>query len=300
MVNKEQAFINGFVKRASEYGYSEAEAVNILKLANTRSNPPAQDPMVIPTVPGTSSHIPAYTPKYNPSAKVDPISPEINEQLTSIPLSGMTPKNRWEQGLHDIMAKKPVFNTRGDVGAYPSGLAPTTVGMANDHIDTLQRATDALRYPMLYPQINSPGYNKPAAAPTILGRVKSFFSPTQNTSNNSIAGYDPGTEQGYVPPAKPLRQQKNPGGFAYDPVGVRNNHISEISQHLNKYDPSWGSSFRIPVQRHDNARNSEDLYKKFLGEELDRNKEHFNKSWGEHVNEQNGAMSGVQIKPTNY
>lgn len=300
MTNQEQAFINGFVKRASEYGYSEAEAVSILKHANTRSSPPKQDPMIIPPTPGAPSHIPPYKPKYHEPVQSDPISPEINEQLTGVSPSSMTPKNKWEQGLHDLLAKKPVFNTSSDVSGPGSGLAPTPVGMADDHIDTLQRATDALRYPMLYPQINSPGYNRPDAAPTILGRVKSFFSPPQNTSNNSIAGYDPSTEQGYVAPAKPLQQPKNPGGFQYDPVGIRNNHISEISQHLSKYDPSWGSSFRIPVQRHDNARHSEDVVTKFRGEALDRHKEEFNKSWGAHVNEQNGSKDGVQIKPTNY
>jgi hypothetical protein len=299
-MTSEQAYINGFVKRAAAHGFSEAEAVNILKLANTRSRTPAQDPMVIPPTPGAPAHIPAYTPKYNSSTKVDPISPEINKQLTSIPLSGMTPKNRWEQGLHDIMAKKPVFNTDGDVGGYSTGLAPTPVDMANDHIDTLQRAANATRHPTMYPEINSPGYNKSTTAPTILGSVKSFFSPPQNIRNKSPASYNPGTEQGYVTPAKPLWQPKNPGGFEYDPVGVRNNHISEISQHLNKYDPSWGSSFRIPVQRHDDAMHNEDIRARFRGEELDRNKKQFNNSWGEHVNEQNGAMDGVQIKPTNY
>lgn len=34
MTTQEQAYIEGFVKRAAEYGYSEAEAVNILKEAS--------------------------------------------------------------------------------------------------------------------------------------------------------------------------------------------------------------------------------------------------------------------------
>ena len=34
MTTQEQAYIEGFVKRANEYGYSEAEAVNILKEAS--------------------------------------------------------------------------------------------------------------------------------------------------------------------------------------------------------------------------------------------------------------------------
>lgn len=32
-MNTEQAYINGFVKRASEYGYSEDETMEILKQA---------------------------------------------------------------------------------------------------------------------------------------------------------------------------------------------------------------------------------------------------------------------------
>jgi hypothetical protein len=32
-MNREKAYINGFIKRASEYGYSEAEAMNIYKEA---------------------------------------------------------------------------------------------------------------------------------------------------------------------------------------------------------------------------------------------------------------------------
>jgi hypothetical protein len=34
MTNQDQAFIEGFVKRASEYGYSEFEAINLLKAAD--------------------------------------------------------------------------------------------------------------------------------------------------------------------------------------------------------------------------------------------------------------------------
>ena len=34
MTNQEQAFVEGFVKRASEYGYSESAAIQLLKAAN--------------------------------------------------------------------------------------------------------------------------------------------------------------------------------------------------------------------------------------------------------------------------
>ena len=97
----QQAYINGFVKRAADYGYSEAEAVGMLKQANMQTTQPKQDPMVIPRAPGAPSHIPPYKPTYHPPAQAEPISPEINEQLTGPEmLSGMTPKNKWEQGLH--------------------------------------------------------------------------------------------------------------------------------------------------------------------------------------------------------
>jgi hypothetical protein len=33
-MSTQQAFVNGFIKRASQYGYSEQEAINILKQAD--------------------------------------------------------------------------------------------------------------------------------------------------------------------------------------------------------------------------------------------------------------------------
>jgi hypothetical protein len=137
----EQAYIEGFVKRAAEYGYSEEEAVNILKRANTQNVVSQQDPMIIPTTPGAPSHIPPYQPKYNKPVQIDPISPEINEQLTGVSPSSMTPKNHWEQGLHDIMAKKPALAAEKTI---PREGGPTQLNIAHSHARDIYQAIESI------------------------------------------------------------------------------------------------------------------------------------------------------------
>jgi hypothetical protein len=43
-MNTQQAYINGFVKRASEYGLTQNEAIELLKSAGPRLAPGVQDP----------------------------------------------------------------------------------------------------------------------------------------------------------------------------------------------------------------------------------------------------------------
>jgi hypothetical protein len=133
----EQAYIEGFIKRASEYGYSRAESINIFKEANMQTMTPKQDPMVIPPTPGAPPHIPPYKPKYNPPVQPETISPEINEQLTGVSPSSMTPKNKWEQGLHDVMAKKPALAAKTFMGR-----PPTQLDIAHGHADDITKAID--------------------------------------------------------------------------------------------------------------------------------------------------------------
>jgi hypothetical protein len=211
-MTSEQVYINGFVKRAADYGYSQEGALRILKQANVQTMQPKQDPMVIPRAPGAPSHIPPYKPTYNPPAQTETISPEINKQLTSpSALSGMTPKNKWEQGLHDIMAKKPVFaaNTGNFFG---ENRPPTQADIADGHIGDI---------------FNAIGYNigeqsqhkQPTKIPNEQSGIKSIYKKLVNRISSSTPSN------------------------SYD----RSSHMDSLKEHFKQYDSSWGNNFRVPL-----------------------------------------------------
>lgn len=60
-MNTEQAYIEGFVKRASEYGFSEHEAIELLKQAGKKIGVPKK----APSIPGKYHNSPPlnYKPK---------------------------------------------------------------------------------------------------------------------------------------------------------------------------------------------------------------------------------------------
>jgi len=60
MTTQQQAYIQGFVKRASEYGYSQEEAVNILKKATAADAPEYQK------APGLMQGLKNYASNVNP------------------------------------------------------------------------------------------------------------------------------------------------------------------------------------------------------------------------------------------
>lgn len=175
-MSTQQAYIEGFVKRAVEYGLNKNEAIKILKQANALNIAPKQDPMVIAPTPGAPSHIPPYQPKYHEPVQIDPISPEINEQLTGVSPSSMTPKNHWEAQLSEIMAKKPVLAAQ-KVLANAGG--PTQLDIANNHADDIYNAI----------QKNIDYYRKQST-----GGIKGIF----NRLANKIRPPTPDPNIGYV------------------------------------------------------------------------------------------------------
>ena len=50
-MTSEQAYVDGFVKRAAEYGFDETEAMNILKQAMAEMPMASKKPMPAPKVP---------------------------------------------------------------------------------------------------------------------------------------------------------------------------------------------------------------------------------------------------------
>ena len=152
----EQAYINGFVKRAAEYGYSEDEAVDLWKGANAQNVVAQQDPMWsanppkqqnFNTAPATQS--PSVAPVS--SAPTYTASQEDLNILKNTPLTNMTPKDKWVQGLGDIMSKKPVF---GFDSPYLNvqQLAPDSTVMASDHFKDLAGASHYRNKPLPRPE----------------------------------------------------------------------------------------------------------------------------------------------------
>ena len=148
-MNTQQAYINGFVKRAAEYGYSEEDALGLLKKADT------QDPMQLSPAAGAAPTKQPYTiptTKYSRPRQLtkqleglnNTLTPEVNKQLTSIPLSNITPQDKWKQGLREIMGKKPVFDvTSADFSNSntPFGhVAPMPIDQALSHTGDIHTA----------------------------------------------------------------------------------------------------------------------------------------------------------------
>lgn len=76
MTTQEQAYINGFVKRAAQYGFAEQEAINILKQAMgempmAKKKPIAKTPSKVPnSIKGNANDVANLPPP------VKPYSPE--------------------------------------------------------------------------------------------------------------------------------------------------------------------------------------------------------------------------------
>lgn len=58
-MNTEQAFVEGFVKRASEYGYSESEAIQLLKAANAPASVSMPSRVSVMSQPRPTPQLPA-------------------------------------------------------------------------------------------------------------------------------------------------------------------------------------------------------------------------------------------------
>jgi hypothetical protein len=79
MTNQEQAYINGFVKRANEYGLSEQEALELLKSAS---------PETLAMSPGAQTYAQAGT---NP---VRPVAPALPDGVPAVSLASLDSRNR--------------------------------------------------------------------------------------------------------------------------------------------------------------------------------------------------------------
>lgn len=79
MTNQEQAYINGFVKRASEYGFSAQEAIELLKSAS---------PETVAMSPGAQPYTKAGT---NPARYVAPAQPD---GVPEVSLEALDSRNR--------------------------------------------------------------------------------------------------------------------------------------------------------------------------------------------------------------
>jgi hypothetical protein len=216
-MNLKQAYINGFVKRANEYGYSRNEAIAILKYANTS---PQIQPNMMPSrassikstpIPNPA-HIPgmwnapkasiaqntAYAPevpKLNITAQANNSVPENTvRELADVPLSNMTPKDHWVSGLHNILNKSPVINPEHEFENYVN---------------------------------TGTGYE---LAPV---RAPSQSEIARNHTKDLLTAIKPGNSNPLLTP-----DNSNPRTVA-------------IRDHLKQYDPSWGDSFRLPVKQHE-------------------------------------------------
>jgi len=317
----QQARIKGFVKRAADYGYSPVEAITLWKRANNQgmmsslgqvfnnlknkftpaskgypqpigpAKPessigydaplePKQDPMWPAPAPGApKSHIPQGPGNRGSAAVQDSnISSEVNNQLTSIPLSGMTPKNHWEQGLHDIMAKKPVFN-------------PQLRPFAGTH--HYFNGNDRDR-PMVYeygPEGSEGDYNFSTAvdAPQPIDIASENVRDLMNAASSEKEHYTKGNGHFYHGSRENV--ENNP-------------HIHQLREHFKKYDPSWGSSFRLPIQNFDAASDDDENFdfNKSV-ERLDDYKKGFNFRFqnllNSRISQPTGSQSPYQIASRN-
>ena len=170
-MSAQRAYIEGFVKRASEYGFSKNEAVKILKQANALNIAPKQDPMIIAPTPGAPSHLPPVKPTYDYPQQPS-VTPEVNNQLTSLPLSNMTPKDKWVQGLGEIMGQKPAL-AANKINASAGG--PSQFDIADDHAKDVYKAITG----------NLNEYRKNIGASPIgqPGGIKGFFKGISNKIN---------------------------------------------------------------------------------------------------------------------
>lgn len=167
----QQAYVEGFVKRAAEYGFSKNEAVKILKQANALNIAPKQDPMVIAPTPGAPSHLPPVKTTYDYPQQPS-VTPEVNNQLTSLPLSNMTPKDKWVQGLGEIMGQKPVLATNKTISAEGG---PSQFDIAHDHIQDVHKAITG--------NINEYLKNRGLAPIGQAGGIRGFFKGISNKIN---------------------------------------------------------------------------------------------------------------------
>jgi len=291
-MNTEQAYINGFVKRASQYGFNQDEALYILKRANTQGikNPIKPDPMwesgKAPTTTQTAAAPKITAAKQNnavqPSADPAPTSmpsrasmmtqtPETvaqNREIANIPLSGMTPKNQWESQLHKIMAQKPVFNVGDNENNFRGGIrpdstiddlaaknAPYPIEMAGDHMNNLVRALMSDGTPAKYMH---------------------HFPDSPQNGETPRSAFLPYTIQGIK---------------ANDPRGIKIDHVNEIHNHLKKYDPTWGPDFRIPVEKHDMPEEESDLHTPWLN--YAGRKAQFEKLFADRINNMNDPTANL-------
>jgi hypothetical protein len=205
----EQAYINGFVKRAADYGYSETEAITLWKRANTQNAAAQQDPMwpansvkqqnfnPAPTVQSSSVAPVSGAPGYTPSNKDLSI-------LKNAPLTNMTPKDKWVQGLGDIMGKKPAFGFDPKFKDDKEMPAPDSTDMATGHVKDLDLVS---RYP-----------NKP------------LLRPQKYNGRNLVNAYSEDINSPDFPASQNYLYKKT------------------LKEHMNKYNPKWGKSFRPPIQ----------------------------------------------------
>jgi hypothetical protein len=113
MTNQDQAFIEGFVKRASEYGYSEFEAINLLKAADAV---PIQDsPMNVAAKNTLMAPAPVAMPSRasllgaKPQApQVAPVVPQVNPAMMNEAI--VQPNQRAYNQAPVIPATKPMRN----------------------------------------------------------------------------------------------------------------------------------------------------------------------------------------------
>ena len=289
-MNTQQAYIKGFVKRASQYGFNQHEAVLLLKRANvvqgagnapkhndmwqnTVSAPkvniaPKQNTMTQPSIAPTPSMMPSRSSVMSQPPQT-PESITQNREVANIPLSGMTPKNEWESKLHNIMAKKPVFNIGSNKYNFRSGIqpdgtinqlvappAPHPIQMAYDHTNNLVTALkgDGERVEDL---------------------THSFLWPENGASPHSAI--------------------LNKGVKANDPRVIKIDHINEIRDHLKKYDPAWGSDFRVPVEKHDMPGEESDLND--VWQNYATRRDEFKKLFADHINNMNNPTANLTANP---
>ena len=254
----QQAYIEGFVKRANEYGFNYVQAMRLLKQAavadnthtlNINSQPVIRPPKpIIKKDPMLRGHVdpgapkinipPVDPPEYEPNHYLENQQPPTEHEIQSLadlPLSSMTPKDHWTSGLHDILAKRPVLaaNKGFYKSNYTNPFAPSPASVSADHVQNLVRATDDARMP---------GFNQ--------SRLMSIK-----------------------------------GMKANDPRVENLDHINELTAHIKKYDPSWGNSFKPPVANFERLEGRDELDR----QGLEYQKNNLGTSFKNHVSARNYA-----------
>jgi hypothetical protein len=204
----QRAYINGFVKRAADYGYSENEAITLWKRANAQNVVAQQDPMWPAGATKQQNFNSATTtqsPSVAPASSAPGYTPNKKDLsiLKNAPLSSMTPKDKWVQGLGDIMGKKPVF-----------GFDPPDSSVKQDAFDSTDMASGHFRDLASANQYR----NKPLPRPQKYDGNKFVDAYTEDINS----------------PDFPASQE-----YLYNKM---------LKEHMNKYNPKWGKSFRPPIQ----------------------------------------------------